>query len=47
MPIEKRIKLCIIIERLHEYRNCGEKLGIEDRTRFRGKIIYNGSDKKC
>lgn len=47
MSIEKRIRMCLFIERLRERKELGEKLGIEDVSTFHGKRIYKEGERIC
>ena len=47
MTVEKRVRMCLLIERLNEHKKLGEKLGIEDTSKFHGKRIYNGGERTC
>lgn len=47
MTIEKRIKMCLLIERLNEHKELSEKLGIEDISKFHGKRVHNGGERRC
>ena len=45
MEMTKRITLCRLIERMNRQKECCAKLGLENRTRFRGKpITYTAQD---
>lgn len=39
MTIEERIRTCMLIEKMVEQKEYSERLGLENRTRFHGKII--------
>ena len=47
MTIEQRIRMCLMIEKMHEYEAYSEKLGLEDRSKFHGKRINGKEDKVC
>lgn len=42
MTVEKRIKMCLLIERLNENKKLAERLGIEDTSKFHGKRVHKG-----
>lgn len=39
MPIEQRIRMCLLIEKMQEQKVYSEKLGLEDISKFHGKRI--------
>ena len=39
MTIEERIRTCMLIEKMFEQKEYSERLGLENRSRFRGKTI--------
>lgn len=39
MSIEERIRIVLLLERMHMLKSYSEKLGLEDRSRFHGKRI--------
>ncbi len=39
MNIEQRIRLCRLIEKMYYQKTFSQKLGIEDRSTFRGNFI--------
>lgn len=47
MTVERRIRMCLLIERIKEHKELSERLGIEDRSSYHGKRIYNGGEKTC
>jgi len=47
MTIGKRIRMCLLIERLNENREFVKILGIEDVSQFHGKRIDNGGIGEC
>ena len=47
MTIEQRIRMCLMIEKMHEYEAYSEKLGLEDRSKIHGKRINGEEDKVC
>ena len=48
MPIEQRIRLCLLIEKLTKKKEYGQKLGLEDTSRFHGKRIGGEKgEKQC
>lgn len=40
MPVEQRIRLCLLIEKINENKEYSEKLGLEDKTTFHGAWIH-------
>ena len=46
MPVEQRIRLCLLIEKINAQRAYSEKLGLEDRTTFHGQYVRNTEEKK-
>ena len=46
MPTEQRIRLCLLIEKIYEHREFSEKLGLEDKTTFRGQYVRKEEEKK-
>ncbi len=44
MTIEQRIRMCLLIEKMHEQKSCSEKLGLEDMSKLHGKRI-NGEER--
>lgn len=47
MPIEQRIRMCLLIERMHEYKTYSERLGLVDVSKFHGKIMKEEKKKRC
>ncbi len=47
LNVEKRIRMCLLIERLNEHRELSEKLGIENVSKMHGKKIHNGGERIC
>ena len=39
MPIEQRIRMCLLIEMMQEQKVFSEKLGLENISKFHGKRI--------
>ena len=39
MPVEQRIRLCIMIEKMDRQKDYCKKIGLEDKSIFRGKRI--------
>ena len=39
MPVEQRIRMCLLIEKIQAQREFSEKLGLEDKTKFHGKEL--------
>lgn len=46
MTIEKRIKMCLLIEKMHAHKAYSEKLGLENMSRFHGKRIEDEEERK-
>ena len=46
MTIEQRIRMCLMIEKMHEYEAYSEKLGLEDWSKFHGKRIEGKEERK-
>ncbi len=46
MPIEQRIRLCLLIEKINARKSYSEKLGLEDRSKFHGQYVRNTEEKK-
>ena len=40
MPVEQRIRLCLLIEKMNENKEYSEMLGLEDKTTFHGEWIH-------
>lgn len=47
MTIGKRIRMCLLIERLNEHKELGKIFGIEDVSKFHGKRIDSGGIGEC
>lgn len=43
MTVERRIRMCLLIEKIAEQKKFSEKLGIENKTTFRGELV-NGKE---
>jgi len=39
MPVEQRIRLCMLLEKMYAQKEFSEKLGLEDKTVFHGEKI--------
>lgn len=39
MPVEQRIRLCLLIEKIYAQREFSKMLGLEDKTTFHGEKI--------
>lgn len=39
MSIEQRIKICLLLEKMYDQKAFSEKLGLEDKSKFHGKVI--------
>ena len=37
MPVEQRIRLCLLLEKMYVRKEYSEKLGLEDKTKFHGE----------
>ena len=46
MSVEQRIRLSLLLEKMNEQQTYSEKLGLEDRSLFRGKEVRK-EEKKC
>lgn len=46
MPIEQRIRLCLLIEKMDAQRAFSKKLGLEDKTKFHGVEIHGVEGKQ-
>ncbi len=46
MPVEQRIKMCLLIEKMYEQKEFSEKLGLEDKTRFHGEELHGEEGKR-
>ena len=40
MPVEKRIRMCILIERIYKNEEYSKLLGLEDKTIFHGERLH-------
>ncbi len=47
MNIRERIRLCILIEKMNEQKTYSEKLGLENKSKFHGKLIKKEREKLC
>lgn len=47
MTIKQRIRLCILIEKMHRQDAFSERLGLEDLSRFHGKRIDREEHVTC
>ena len=45
MTIEQRIRACLLLEKMYEQKEYSERLGLENRSRFHGKIIEEREEK--
>lgn len=39
MTVEQRIRMCLLIEKIQKQKEYGEKLGLEDISRFHGEKV--------
>lgn len=46
MPVEQRIKRCLLIEKMSVQKAYSEKLGLENKSKFHGKIIQKEEENK-
>lgn len=46
MPVEQRIRRCLLVEKMNAQKAYSERLGLEDRSRFHGKTIYGEEENK-
>ena len=46
MTIEERIKMYLLIEKMHQHKAYSEKLGLEDMSKFHGKRIEGKEERK-
>lgn len=46
MTIEQRIKMCRLLEKMHEHKGYSEKLGLEDASTFHGKRVNTEEERK-
>lgn len=47
MTVEERIRRCILIEKMKEQKEYSQKLSLENRSSFHGKIIPWEVNKIC
>jgi len=47
MSIEKRILMCRLIEKMYEQKEYSQKLGIENRSVFRGEHMVRKEEEIC
>lgn len=47
MTVDKRIRVCLLIERMNENKKLAEKLGVEDISKIHGKRIENKGERIC
>ena len=49
MPVEQRIRISMLIEKIQENREYSEKLGLEETSRFHGEkiVIKRGEKELC
>ncbi len=41
MPVEQRIRLCLLIEKIDAKKEYSEMLGLEDKSTFHGETIHD------
>ena len=46
MPIEQRIRMCLLIEKMQEQKVFSEKLGLENISKFHGKRMDGEEEKQ-
>ena len=47
MPVEQRIRLCLLIEKMNENKEYSEMLGLEDKTTFHGDRLHEEGEEVC
>ena len=47
MNTRERIRLCILIEKMNEYKTYSEKLGLENKSKFHGRLVKKEGMKTC
>lgn len=47
MPVEQRIRLCLLIEKMNENKEYSEMLGLENTTTFHGEQIREEGENVC
>ena len=47
MSVKKRIRMCLLIEKMLEQKEFAEQLGMEDVSTFRGKKVGRKEGKKA
>ena len=45
MPVEQRIRLCLLLEKMYVRKEYSEKLGLEDKTKFHGEQLHGEEGK--
>ena len=40
MPVQQRIRLCLLLEKMYERKEFSEQLGLKDKTRFHGEELH-------
>ena len=45
MPVEQRIRLCLLLEKMYVRKEYSEKLGLEDKTKFHGELLHGEEGK--
>ena len=46
MPVEQRIRLCLLLEKMYVRKEYSEKLGLEDKTKFHGEQLHGENRRK-
>lgn len=46
MSIEQRVRMCLMIERIHEQKDYSKILGLEENSKFYGKRIAEEEDEE-
>ena len=46
MSVEQRIRMCLLIERIENHKLFGEKLGMENASKFRGEMVNRKEGKE-
>lgn len=44
MNAEKRMRMCQLVERMNEHKEYSEKLGLENKSSYRGILIENENE---
>lgn len=48
MSIEQRVRMCLMIERIHEQKDYSKILGLEENSKFHGKrIAEEENEERC